>query len=82
MQEIRPEFLLATLALASIFAIGKWLHLPNTGSWRDWVSASAGASVAYIWIHVIPELNEKQQAFTRAGSVIFQPHNFVFTFAE
>jgi hypothetical protein len=63
---IRPELIIATIALASSFLIGKWLRLSQTGRWRDWISASAGASVSYVWIHVIPELNEQQQAFSQA----------------
>jgi len=67
MHELHLEFVVATIALASIFLIAKWLRLPNDGMWRNWVSASAGASVAYVWIHMIPELNEQQQAFNQAA---------------
>ena len=67
MHELRPEFVIATIALASIFLMGKWLRLPKDGVWRDWISASAGASVAYVWIHMIPELNQQQQAFNQAA---------------
>ena len=62
-----PEVVIATIALALIFAFGKKIRFPETGALRDWVSASAGASVAYIWIHVIPELNEHQQQFLQAA---------------
>ena len=61
------EVVIATIALALIFAFGNNIRFPETGALRDWVSASAGASVAYIWIHVIPELNEHQQEFLKAA---------------
>lgn len=67
MHEVRPDVVIATIALALTFAFGKQIRLPETGALRDWVSASAGASVAYIWIHVIPELNEHQQAFLQVA---------------
>lgn len=67
MHKLHADLVISTIALASIFVIGSWLLLPKTGSWRGLVSASAGASVAYVWIHVIPELNERQQAFTQAA---------------
>jgi len=79
MHELRPELVIATIALALIFVFGKRIRLPETGAWRDWVSASAGASVAYIWMHVIPELNEHQQAFLQvAGSHLPAPQFRVY----
>jgi hypothetical protein len=54
---------LAVVILASVFAFGNWLRLSNQRRSRDWVTASAGASVAYVWLHIIPELSEAQGTF-------------------
>jgi len=56
---------LAVVILASVFVIGKWFHISNESRSRRWITASAGASVAYIWLHMLPELSEAQRTFTR-----------------
>jgi hypothetical protein len=56
---------LAVLILASVFLFGKWLRLRSERRSRHWITASAGASVAYVWLHIIPELSEAQGTFTR-----------------
>jgi hypothetical protein len=55
---------LAVVILASVFLFGKWLRLTSDTRSRHWITASAGASVAYVWLHVIPELSEAQGTFT------------------
>ena len=56
---------LAVLVLASVFVIGKLFRISDKSRSRRWIAASAGASVAYIWLHVLPELSEAQHTFTR-----------------
>jgi hypothetical protein len=55
---------LAVVMLASVFVFGKWLRLRSESRSRHWITASAGASVAYVWLHIIPELSEAQGTFT------------------
>jgi hypothetical protein len=55
---------LAVVILASVFLFGKWLRFKSESRSRHWITASAGASVAYVWLHVIPELCEAQSTFT------------------
>ena len=55
---------LAVVILASVFLFGKWLRLRSESRSRNWITASAGASVAYVWLHIIPELSEAQGNFT------------------
>lgn len=55
---------LAVVILASVFLFGKWLRLRD-GRSRHWITASAGASVAYVWLHIIPELSEAQGSFIK-----------------
>lgn len=56
---------LAVVILASVFVIGKWFHISDESRSRRWITASAGASVAYVWLHMLPELSEAQRTFTR-----------------
>jgi hypothetical protein len=56
---------LAVVVLASVFVIGHWVRISDESRSRRWITASAGASVAYIWLHTLPELSEAQQTFTR-----------------
>ena len=56
---------LAVVALASVFVVGKWFHISDESRSRRWITASAGASVAYVWLHILPELSEAQNTFTR-----------------
>jgi hypothetical protein len=56
---------LAVVVLASVFVIGKWFRISDESRSRRWITASAGASVAYIWLHVLPEMSEAQHTFTR-----------------
>jgi hypothetical protein len=56
---------LAVVVLASVFVIGKWFHISDKSRSRRWITASAGASVAYIWLRMLPELSEAQHTFTR-----------------
>ena len=56
---------LAVVLLASVFVIGKWLRISDESRSRRWITASAGASVAYIWLRMLPELGEAQHTFTR-----------------
>ena len=55
---------LAVVLLACVFLCGKWLRLRSESRSRHWITASAGASVAYVWLHIIPELSEAQGTFT------------------
>jgi len=55
---------LAVVILGSVFLFGKWLRLRSESRSRNWITASAGASVAYVWLHIIPELSEAQGNFT------------------
>jgi len=54
---------LAVIVLASVFLFGKWLRLKSENRSKHWITASAGASVAYVWLHIIPELSEAQGTF-------------------
>jgi hypothetical protein len=53
------------VVLASVFVIGHWVRISDESRSRRWITASAGASVAYIWLHTLPELSEAQHTFTR-----------------
>jgi len=55
---------LAVVVLASVFVIGKWFRISDESRSRRWITVGAGASVAYIWLHMLPELSDAQHTFT------------------
>lgn len=65
--------LVVGLALVHMLA-GKLRHLkaiPRSG----WLSFAGGVSVAYVFIHIFPELEEAQQALGTHGAVPFIEHH-------
>jgi hypothetical protein len=60
------ETLLAALAFASVFLFGWRLQLHRRGWRRASLSASAGAAVAYVFIHLLPDLEEARRAYVQA----------------
>ena len=63
-QEI--ETLAATLAFAAVFLFGHRLEVHRKGWRRASVSAGAGAAVAYVFVHLLPDLAEAGRAFAEA----------------
>lgn len=63
----------AALVLAAVFALGRHLRTGEVHHRRRWVSAASGASVAYIFVDLLPELGARQQAFVKAagGDLLF-----------
>jgi hypothetical protein len=63
----------AALVLAAVYALGRRLRAVEAPHRRRWVSAAAGASVAYIFVDLLPELGARQQAFVKAagGELLF-----------
>lgn len=59
----RLEGFLSALLLAVIYLIQGRGHLKESRHWRDLMSAAAGASIAYIFVGLLPELNERQKLF-------------------
>jgi uncharacterized protein YqgC (DUF456 family) len=59
--------LIAILMLACVYILGKNLPVSLLGHPRRWLSAAAGASVAYVFIRALPEMSEAQETFTRVS---------------
>jgi hypothetical protein len=55
----------AIFLLACVFLFGKHLPLSPSRHPRRWLSAAAGASVAYVFVRALPEMSEAQHVFTR-----------------
>ena len=51
--------------LAGVFVFGRYLRISPSGHPRRWLSAAAGASVAYVFVRALPEMSEAQDTFTR-----------------
>ena len=69
--EISPAPLVAALILAAAYVAGGWLtaHGADEEIWarRRWISASAGVSVAYVFVDVLPELAAQNRAVVAAA---------------
>jgi hypothetical protein len=60
------ETLLAAIGFVAIFLLGAKLRVTRKGWRRASVSASAGATVAYVFIHLLPEVGEASSKFVEA----------------
>jgi uncharacterized protein YqgC (DUF456 family) len=52
--------LIAAVILALAYTLGSKVNAVHIRHRRRWISIAAGASVAYVFIHVFPELSESQ----------------------
>lgn len=59
--------LLAALALAVVHLVGQRLRFLEGVPRSRWLSAAAGVSVAYVFLHLLPELAAGQRAASEAG---------------
>ena len=66
------------LALIHIYA-GKLRFLDQVPRSR-WLSVGSGTSVAYVFVHLLPELSHRQEVFTDPGLLGFAEHH-VYVFA-
>lgn len=72
----------AGMALAHLFS-GKLLFLSGIPR-SPWLSAAGGISVAYVFLHVLPELGERQGAIEEAGGLglaFLEHHVYVMALA-
>lgn len=69
--------------LSALFAIGLAIIHLYAGKLRfvdivprsRWLSAASGVSVAYVFVHLLPELNERQEAIAQTGVLAFLEHH-------
>ncbi|MCE5314604.1 MAG: hypothetical protein ABFD49_11675 [Armatimonadota bacterium] len=59
--------LVSALILCLPFAFGRLIQVDRFRHRRRWISAAAGASVAYVFVHIFPELSEQQAAYAKAA---------------
>jgi hypothetical protein len=60
------ETFLAAIAFAAVFLFGRRLEVHRKGWRRASVSAGAGAAVAYVFVHLLPDLEEAGRTFVQA----------------
>lgn len=58
-----PGSLISAVILSLVFVFGGLVHAERFRHRRRWISIAAGASVAYVFVHLLPELSEQQAAF-------------------
>jgi hypothetical protein len=56
----------AVILLAATFILGGRLEIGLKTHRRRWLSLAAGVATSYVFVHLLPELSEAQQIFTRA----------------
>ena len=63
----------AALVLAGVFAAARSLGAAELPHRRRWISAASGASVAYVFADLLPEMATRQRAFLEAagGGLLF-----------
>lgn len=54
------------LLFAGVHLAGDWLQFLDTVPRSRWLSAAGGVAVAYVFIHLLPELSEAQERFREA----------------
>lgn len=59
--------LIAAVALAAVHLVAGWLRALRATPRSRWLSLAGGVSVAYVFVHVLPELSAGQEAVRRAG---------------
>jgi zinc transporter ZupT len=75
MRSLAPFFAALSLALVHLFA-GRLRFLESTPR-SIWLSLAGGVSVAYVFVHILPELSAGQEAVRRAadGGLPFLEHH-------
>lgn len=59
--------LLVTLMFAGIHLLGPRMDFLRTAPRRMWLSAAGGISIAYVFVHILPELAHHQENFDNGG---------------
>lgn len=65
---------------ASVFVFGCLLRADQIKHRRRWISGAAGPSVAYVFVHILPEMSEQQAASgetTGEGAFLAEVHVYV-----
>jgi hypothetical protein len=70
MHPVSPAFL-AALVLAAVYVLGRRLGVVEVRHRRRWISAASGASVAYIFVDLLPELAARQRTFVHMPGTEF-----------
>ncbi len=72
---MEPSFtfpaLIAALALAAVHILARRLRFLSVTPRSRWLSAAGGASVAYVFLHLLPELGVGQAELVEAGHDLF-----------
>ena len=67
--------IICALALALIHIYASKLKFLDTIPRSRWLSMASGVSVAYVFVHLLPDLNEQQEIFTESEIFSFIEHH-------
>ncbi len=59
--------LISAIILCLPFVFGRLIYVEHFRHRRRWISAAAGVSVAYVFVHILPEISEQQAAYAEAA---------------
>ncbi len=62
--------LVTALGLAAVYVLGPRIRPVNTKHSRRWLSLAAGASVAYVFVDILPELGARNRGLVTAAYTI------------
>ena len=68
---------ICAIALMLVHLFANKLKFLGTMPRSRWLSGASGVSVAYVFVHLLPELSEKQEAFAGSESGILENHVYV-----
>ncbi len=74
------ETLTAAVIFAAIFFFGKWLALPQKNHHRRLMSFASGVTVAYVFVHLIPDLHIASRAYTSAMGNVHTPATIYYVY--
>lgn len=71
---------LAAICLALVHCYAGKLRFLNRNPRSRWLSFGSGISVAYVFVHLLPELGERQEAIEATGALAFlESHIYLLT---
>lgn len=81
MSQIPIAELLAASVIAAVHLFSPWLRVLDVVPRRAWLSAAGGIALAYVFLHLLPELAERQVALASGGRQLMARETEVFLLA-
>jgi hypothetical protein len=73
--DLAGQSLVAALGLAAVHLVAVRLATLHAAPRSRWLSMASGASVAYVFVYLLPELAEHQTGFSQLSALAFLQHH-------